>query len=208
MAITLPYSTANVQFGTDTYVYGWSTSVGSYSNSSVMTSSGYTRINSITRNPDGTRTVNVTVYYLMAISRSGSDSGVYTFQSTPNVRFYNSVLASYITIYNAALTTTCATGASASITHSSTVNISVPATWFATSTATWNFSTTQECKVVTSGAVYTHTKIDAAFIIETLRSIVVNVDGVLKTASAVWARTNDTLNPLIDMKIDVDGVLK
>ena len=195
MAITLPYSTANTQYGSDTFSTSTSTSDGTYYNYVTMTSQGYCTVNSFARQTDGSVLASIYVYSYSAITRTndGYTTGTYTLQTTPTIQLYNSVLGSYITVYNASLTTTVDDASTGSITHSSTVNVSIPAAWFNTANQTWIFTSQQVVTVVTTAATATHTKTETSFTVPNLFNVWVRYADGLYLVKDIWVRKDDAL---------------
>ena len=210
MAITLPYSTTNSQYGSTTFSSSRSTSSGTYYNYTTMTSQGYSRINSFTRQSDGSFIASIYINSYSAITRTntGYTTGTYTLQTTPNIRLYNSVLGTYITVYNAALTTTVGDDSTGSITHSSTVNVTIPSSWFLESNQTWIFNTQQVVTVVTTSESSTHTKTETSFVVPNIFNIWVRYADGLYLVKDIWVRKDDALYYAKSLNVDYNGVIE
>ena len=210
MAITLPYSTTNSQYGSTTFSSSRSTSSGTYYNYTTMTSEGYATINSFTRQSDGSFLANIYIHSYSLITRTYDFywTGVYTLQTTPTIRLYNAALSSYITVYNASLTTTVDDESTGSITHSATVDVTIPASWFLESNQTWIFNTQQVVTVVTTSESSTHTKTETSFVVPNIFNIWVRYADGLYLVKDIWVRKDDALYYAKSLNVDYNGVIE
>lgn len=211
MAITLPYTpTANIEYGSIQWSSSTVTSAGTYYEYRTMTSQGYSTINSFTKQADGSFLMNITIYSYSLITRTntGYARGAMTFQTTPLIQVYNQALGTAITVYNASLTTSVNDSTSGSITHSTTLNISIPATWFQSGNDVWYLITQQVVTCTTTGETTTHIKTESTFQVLLAFNIVVRYANTLRPVINMWVRYNDALYPVKGFNVDYNGVLK
>ena len=137
--ISFPYTTESGAYGsTLSNTYEWYVQYYQYPTvtDTMKSSNAYMTINSITQNTDDTITLNISIYSQNAITRTGTSgytASTFTFISQPTIQLHNQSLGTSVTVYNSAISTTVAdngsgTTVSSSITHSSTVNVSIPST--------------------------------------------------------------------------------
>lgn len=216
---TFPYTpSADAQYGSTQF-----TQTMNISNSEqvlnyiTMTSQGYSTINSYSRNTDGTYTVNITIYSYSYITLQISNLNVYqffptyNFQTTPTIQIHNYQLNSDISVYNSALTTSITHSATtgtynSSITHSTTVNITVPATWFIIPNRVWKLNTSQLIQCTTTSHSGTHTKTEPYFNMCNF-PIWIRYNDELVPVKEIWVRKDDALSLVKKININKDGAL-
>lgn len=211
MAITLPYTpTANADYGTVTWSSMTTTSDGDLYEYRTMTSQGYSTINSFTRQTDGTFLMNITIYSYSLITRTntGYARGNMTFQTTPLIQIYNQTLATAITVYNSALTTVVSNAVTGSITHSTTVNVTVPYNWFTGTNITWYLVTQQVVTCTTTAETATHIKSESTFEVPLNYNMTVRYADALYTVKYVWVRSSDALQPALKINVDYGGTIR
>ena len=166
--------------------------------------------------------MNISVYSQNAITRTGTSgytASTFTFISQPTIQLHNQNLGTSISVYNSAISTTVAdngsgTTVSSSITHSTTVNISVPSTWFESDNTAWYFTISDKLTISDVSATLTNTKTFSVFNVETLMSVWVckgvNLpDGytILDYIESTGTQYIDTgFIPNQDTRIDVEAV--
>lgn len=210
MAITLPYSTVNLEYGSTQWSSYTSTSTGTYYNYRTMDSQGYCTMNSFTRQNDGSilASIYVWAYSLITRTNTGYLTGAYTFQTIPLIQIHNQTLNSSITIYNASLTTSVGDATTGSITHASTVNVSIPASWFEPANQAWIFVTQQTVSCVNTGESVIHYKSETAFVVPYLYNVTVRYADALYPAKNIWVKYNDSLYVAKSLNVDYGGVIK
>lgn len=180
--ISFPYTTESGAYGsTLSNTYEWYVQWYQYPTitDTMKSSNAYMTINSITQNANDTVTLNISIYSQNAITRTGTSrytASTFTFISQPTIQLYNQNLGTSITVYNSAISTTVAdngsgTAVSSSITHSATVNVSVPSTWFESDNTAWYFTISDKLTISDVSATLTNTKTFATFNVETLMSV-------------------------------------
>lgn len=210
MAITMPYSTANTEYGTITWSSVLVLSDADAYEYRTMTSQGYYTLNSITKNNAGSVIANIYYYSYSLITRwhTGYAVGTYTFQSTPFIRINNPALGSYINIYNGSLTTTVADAANGSITHAGTINVTLPEDWLLIANRNWNFTVQQTVTCVNTGETITHVKTEPVMAMPPIYNVWVNDNGVLKAAIGIWTNNNGVLREVKNIGTNYNGALK
>ena len=120
------------------FIVGMYNGINISTNTSTILSTATATINSVTKVGDNYE-IEIEIYNINNISRvgtSGYTAPTFTYRSTPIFNLHNSVLNEDVLIYNTAISTTVAAGASGntttgSIVHSDIVTITVSADWFA-----------------------------------------------------------------------------
>lgn len=214
--ITLPYTTESGTYGTTfSSTYTWYVPYYQYpTNVSKITSSAYMKINSFAPNGDIVD-VNITIYSKNAITRTGTSGytcSTFTFKTQPTIKLNNVALGTSIELYNMALTTTVGdngsgTAVSGSITHSATLTISVPRTWFLIENSQWNFSISDVITIVDTSATHTNNKTFASFNVAPLFVMTVRKDGVLYRVNDITIRKDGVLYPADKLVMRVGGQL-
>lgn len=210
MAIAMPYSTANSEYGSTLWQSVLVLSDTDAYNSRIVTSQGYCTLNSVTKNNAGSVIANIYYYSYSLIRRShtGYTIGDFTFQTTPLIRIYNPTLSSYITVYNASLTTVVPEATDGSITHAGTVNVTIPETWLLAANRNWQFFVQQTVTCISTGETVTHVKTDPVMAMPPIYKVWMNDNGVLKEAIGIWVNDNGTLKEVKNIGINYNGGLK
>lgn len=151
-------------------------------------------------------TANISIYSQNAITRTGTNgytASTFTFKSQPTILLYNKTLGTSIPIYNVALTTTVAdngTGAtvSSSITHSSTINVNIPESWFEEENRYWYFTISDILTIVDTSSTLTNTKTFETFVVDALYDVFVRKDVKLPDGYAMLSYIEGTGTQYID----------
>ena len=170
MAVTLPYSINFGQYGSFSSLYTWYVQYYQYpTNNSVITSNASATINSKT--PSGSNIIlSISIYNLNNITRTGTSgytAPTFTYTTTPTFRLNNINTGESIIIYNTGISTTVAangvgTATTGSITHNSTINVTVPSTWFSSNLT---ISISEVVLIVDTAATQTNSALSAQFFI-------------------------------------------
>lgn len=125
--------------------------------------------------------VNFTIYSKNNITRTGTSGytcTTFTFESQPTIKVNNVALGESVELYDAELTTTVAdngagTAVSGTITHSATIDVQIPRSWFAKENSEWNFSISDALMIMNTSASATNTYTFASFNVEPLLNVYV-----------------------------------
>lgn len=204
MAIVYPYNPGSTQYGTMSSIYTWYVQYYQYpTNTSTIYSYFAYQLNSATIVSGGVQ-MSITIYNQDAINRQGTTgytAPTFTYKSLPTITLYNMTLGTSISVYNAEISTTVAasgngTVTTGSITHSTTLNILVPMTWFDSANSTWRFNVSELVTIVDTAVTQTNVLSTATFIVPPVYNVVVRYENALYTAKAIWVRKDDALFPV------------
>lgn len=123
--------------------------------------------------------VNISIYSKNAITRTGTSGytcSTFTFKSQPTILLNNKTLSESIEVYDMALTTTVAdngagTAVSGSIVHASTLDVTVPSSWFIEENRQWYFTISDLITIVDTGVTHTNTKTFNTFVVDALYNV-------------------------------------
>lgn len=123
--------------------------------------------------------VNISIYSKNAITRTGTSGytcSTFTFKSQPTILLHNKTLGESVEVYNMALTTTVAdngsgTAVSGSIVHASTLDVTVPSSWFIEENRQWYFTISDLITIVNTGVTHTNTKTFDTFVVDALYNV-------------------------------------
>lgn len=131
--------------------------------------------------------VNISIYSKNAITRTGTSGytcSTFTFKSQPTILLHNKTLGESVEVYDMALTTTVAdngtgTAVSGSIVHASTLDVTVPSSWFIEENRQWYFTISDLITIVDTGVTHTNTKTFDTFVVDALYNVWVKKSIVL-----------------------------
>lgn len=123
--------------------------------------------------------VNISIYSKNAITRTGTSGytcSTFTFKSQPTILLHNKTLGESVEVYDMALTTTVAdngsgTAVSGSIVHASTLDVTVPSSWFIEENRQWYFTISDLITIVNTGVTHTNTKTFDTFVVDALYNV-------------------------------------